>query len=113
MKKKNQNGWEEKTLEKILICQLCSREIPEDYYKSKHHLIPVLKGGKNGEQVFLHQVCHTKIHSIFSESELAKEYFTIEKIKENPQIQKFVVWISKKHPQFNDTNKRWSLHKKA
>ncbi len=59
-------------------CPLCNRNI--EGKKSYHHLIPVLKGGKDGEQILLHQICHDKIHSVFTEQELATKYNTIEKL---------------------------------
>ena len=85
-------------------CPLCGREIPAQEC-SKHHLVPVVKGGRKGPTVILHRICHSKIHSLFSEAELSKIYDTIEKLLANDDIQKFVKWVRKKSPDFYDSSK--------
>lgn len=87
-----------------MICQLCKREI--EGRSSCHHLVPVLKGGKNGEKVKLHQVCHDKIHSLFTERELQIKYNTIERLLENDSVVTFVNWIHKKPNDFYDSSKK-------
>lgn len=87
------------------ICPLCERELGEVNI-SKHHLIPKSKGGKNGETVLLHNMCHQKIHSVFTEKELKREYCTIEKLRANEEIIKFVKWVAKKDPGFYQSNKK-------
>jgi len=42
--------------EVIVICPLCTREIPESEMES-HHLIPKSKGGRDTE--YLHRICVT------------------------------------------------------
>lgn len=84
-------------------CPICKRKDVEHW--DKHHLIPKLKGGKNGETVNICRMCHDKIHSIFSEAELANYYNTIEKIMENEDVQKFAKWLSKKPSNFYDGSK--------
>ena len=53
------------------VCALCGRPVPPDVPQSRHHLVPKLKGGKNGETVLLHHICHKEIHASLSEAELA------------------------------------------
>lgn len=79
-------------------CPLCDREMIEGPTVDLHHLIPKSKGGK--ETVLLHLVCHRKIHSVFTEKELARSYNTIESLKKHQEIQKFIEWVSKKDPAF-------------
>lgn len=86
-------------------CPLCARELVTGPSIDEHHLIPRLKGGRKGPTVMLHKVCHTKIHSVFTESELARVYNTIEKLLEHPDIQKFVEWVRKKPPEFYESSK--------
>lgn len=86
------------------ICPLCGRELPAKEC-SKHHLIPVVKGGRKGPTVILHRVCHSKIHSLFTEAELNKLYDTIEKLLANEDIVKFVKWIKNKSPDYYDSSK--------
>jgi hypothetical protein len=85
-------------------CPVCKREIIGN--GSKHHLIPVLKGGRNGEIVVLHKVCHDKIHSVFTERELQVKYNTVEKLLEHEEIIAFVKWVSKKPNDFYDSSKK-------
>jgi hypothetical protein len=69
----------------------------------EHHFIPKLKGGKVTDT--LHVVCHRKLHSVFSETEMARYYNTPEKCLENEEVKKFVKWISKKDPEFLTSHK--------
>lgn len=87
------------------ICPLCGREIPRDQ-ASRHHLTPKLKGGKHGPIAVLHAICHGKIHSVLSESQLAREYDTIEKLLTHPEIAKFVRWVAKRPPDYRSSNRR-------
>jgi hypothetical protein len=84
------------------ICPLCNREMVEGPSTDRHHLVPKSLGGK--EQFLLHKVCHRKIHSLFSERELQKKFNNWEILKSEPQIQKFIQWVSKKPPEFMDKN---------
>ena len=85
------------------ICPLCEREIPAKC-GNKHHLVPKLKGGTLGPTEMMHVICHSKIHSIFTEGELAHDYNTVDKLLENEEIAKFVKWIQKKPDNFKDSN---------
>jgi len=72
------------------ICPLCGRPIPSHARQSLHHLIPRLRGGKGGATVLLHQICHNEIHAALTETELAREYNTIEALQMHPRIAKFI-----------------------
>ena len=82
------------------ICALCGRELAEP--ANKHHLIPVSKGGKNTPTILLHKICHDKIHAVFSEKELKKQYSTISALQESEEIATFIKWVRKKEPAFYD-----------
>ena len=84
------------------ICPLCKRPIPPEL-ESKHHLIPKLRGGKNGPIAILHTICHGKIHSVFTETELARNYATVELLLEHEEIQKFVKWVRKRPPEYRSS----------
>ena len=86
-------------------CPLCDRPIPDSEI-SRHHLIPKLKGGARGPTAILHRICHGKIHSVFSEAELARSYSTIAAIREHPEIAKFVRWVKKRPPDYRSSNRR-------
>ena len=81
-------------------CALCRRPIPPDVPQSLHHLIPKLKGGKNGPTVLLHHICHKEIHAALSEAELARNYNTPEALRSHPRLAKFANWVAKRPPSF-------------
>ena len=82
------------------ICPLCGRPIPEGVPQSRHHLIPRLRGGKGGETVLLHQICHKEIHATLSEADLARNFATVEALRAHPRLAKFIAWVSKRPPEF-------------
>jgi hypothetical protein len=86
-------------------CPLCQREIPP-HLESRHHLTPKLRGGKHGPVVILHKICHGKIHSLFSETQLARHYSTIDQLLQNEEMQKFVRWIAKRPIDYTSSNRR-------
>lgn len=91
-------------------CPICDRPligVAED----RHHLIPKVKGGKKTEPVLMHQVCHRKIHSLWTEWELLHEINTIDIIRNNEDMQKFIKWVSKRPPDFNDSFKQANRRK--
>lgn len=83
-------------MEEKNCCLLCGRDLGMPF--DEHHLVPKSKGGN--ETVKLHRICHSKIHSVFNHTELKRNYDSIEKIKEHPEIKKFVTWVSKKPSSF-------------
>jgi len=68
--------------------------------------VPRLKGGKHGPVAVLHPICHGKIHSLFSEAELARHYETIEKLLAHEEIARFVKWVRKRPPSYRSSNRR-------
>ncbi len=87
-------------------CVICHRPLGSSGAISKHHLIPKSKGGKDSETILIHNICHQKIHSLFTEKELRDHYHTVAKLKEHEEMQKFIRWVAKKHEDFYQTNKR-------
>lgn len=83
------------------ICPLCQRPIPPEAKQSQHHLIPKLRGGKGGETVLLHQICHNEIHATLTETELARSYHTIDALRSHPRLEKFITWVGKRPPAFH------------
>ena len=86
-------------------CSICSRPLGKENI-SKHHLIPKSRGGKGSELIEIHNICHQKIHSVFTLKELRDEFNTIEKLVEHEEIAKFIKWVSKKVPEFYQRNAR-------
>jgi hypothetical protein len=82
------------------ICALCGRPIPPGVPQSQHHLVPRLKGGKGGETVLLHHICHKEIHASLTEAELARDYSTVEALRGHPRLAKFIRWVARRPPGF-------------
>lgn len=79
------------------LCPLCSRPMVTGTTLNEHHLTPRSYGGT--DRYIMHRVCHGKIHSLFSEAELAFVYNSFEKLREHPDIQSFIKWIRKQNPE--------------
>lgn len=84
-----------------ILCSICDRVLG-NINVQEHHLIPKTFKGK--ETIFIHKICHSKIHSTFSERELLQYYHIPERILEHEEMQKFVKWISKKPLEFYNKN---------
>lgn len=72
------------------ICELCNRSVS---IITKHHLIPLQKGGKKFETLSLCPTCHTQIHALFTNRELATHYHTLESLKGDTKIIKFLRFL--------------------
>lgn len=84
-------------------CEICERDwIPLSY----HHLIPrsvhakVLKKGWHDEWMlnsvaWLCRACHSFVHRMASNEELAKEWFTIDRILEREDVQEWAKWVGR------------------
>ena len=82
------------------LCPLCLRPIPPDVPQSLHHLVPKLKGGKGGQVVLLHHICHKEIHARFTESELARGFNTVDALRGSDRLHPFLNWVAKRPPGF-------------
>jgi len=91
-------------------CPLCDRPLG-DKNLDRHHLIPKVKGGKDTEPVLMHQVCHRKIHSLWTEWELLHKYNNFDIIKHDEGMQTFIKWINKKPIEYNDSFKQANRRK--
>ena len=89
------------------ICLICRRELGDPKLTSKHHLLPRSQGGRNTETILIHNICHQKIHSVFTEKELKRQYHTVEKLVAHPEMAKFIKWVAKKDANFYQRNKRF------
>jgi len=84
-------------------CALCGRLIPPSQ-RDEHHLVPKSKGGK--EIAVLHRVCHRQLHALFNETQLAKEYSTVQALLANDDVRRFVDWVRTKPPGFYERTRR-------
>ncbi|KAJ5367296.1 hypothetical protein N7541_001237 [Penicillium brevicompactum] len=84
-------------------CEICERDwIPLSY----HHLIPrgvhakVLKRGWHDEWTlnsvaWLCRACHSFVHRMASNEELAREWYTVEKICERDDVMDWAKWVGR------------------
>lgn len=80
-----------------MLCPLCNRPIPKAQ-QDAHHFIPKSRGGKQTE--VLHRICHRQIHALFTETELARHYNTVEALLAHPEMASFVAWVKTKPDDF-------------
>ncbi|MEO0412539.1 MAG: HNH endonuclease [Pseudomonadota bacterium] len=79
------------------VCALCGR--PLGTRREAHHLVPKSKGGR--ETVLLHPICHRKIHTVFTNADLARMSGELDQIKQSTEMAKFLRWIAKRPPDFH------------
>lgn len=83
-------------------CAICGR--PLGRRREKHHLVPKSEGGR--ETVAVHPICHRKIHSLFSERELAVFFDTPGKLASHPEMARFIRWLAGKPPDFHKRTRK-------
>ena len=88
---------------KLTACEICDRDwVPMTY----HHLIPkavhakALKRGWHEEKelnsvAWLCRACHSFVHRMASNEDLAKEWYTVERICDREDVQKWAMWVGK------------------
>ena len=85
------------------ICAICERE----ERLTRHHLIPRTRHhNKRNKREFprplVHAVvgicrsCHSQIHQLLTEKELERDYNTVARLRNHPEIAKFAAWIGSK-----------------
>lgn len=84
-------------------CEICARSwIPLTY----HHLIPkdvhvkaVKRGWHHEDQLqnvaWICRACHSFVHRVASNEELAKNWFTVEKLMEREDVRAFEAWVGR------------------
>jgi hypothetical protein len=80
-----------------VVCPLCGIAIPPAQ-RDAHHLVPKSKGGR--QTTFMHRVCHRQIHAVLTETELARQYATVDALLAHPEIKAFVSWVKTKPEDF-------------
>lgn len=84
-------------------CEICEREhLPLTY----HHLIPrqvhakAVKRGWHKEWelnkvAWLCRACHSYVHGVASNEELAREYFDVELLMEREDVRRYAAWVGR------------------
>ena len=86
-----------------VICPLCDRAIPK-LQRDEHHLIPKSHGGRT--TTVLHRICHRQIHAVFTETELARQYHSIELLKQQEEMAGFIAWVRLKPDDFFERTRK-------
>lgn len=48
----------------------------------------------------MHRICHRQIHAVLTESELARQYATVDALLEHPELKVFLAWVKTKPDDF-------------
>ena len=83
-------------------CNLCQRQIELTF----HHLVPRKVHRRTffrkhfsrqelSTGIYICRKCHSGIHKLFNEMQLAKDLNTLEKLRENPEIARHVSWVTR------------------
>ncbi|WP_040214827.1 HNH endonuclease [Clostridium polynesiense] len=76
------------------VCELCERKGVET---TVHHLVPKEEGGRNMATVNLCIPCHRQIHALYSNRDLGLRLNTLEKLKKDEKISRYLHWIKKQN----------------
>ena len=79
------------------ICAVCESKIPHRQ-RDAHLLIRKSKGERKNE--YLHRICHRQIHALFTETELARQFNSVDALLAHPDILLFVAWVKTKPDDF-------------
>jgi len=81
-------------------CELCGLEVE---HIVKHHLIPRQKGGKNkvDNKIVVCLPCSKQVHALHSNYELKRKFDTLDKLKQDERVQKWIRW-RRKHSRIED-----------
>jgi len=78
-------------------CELCGRHVPRRL-TSVHHLCPRSHGGGPDGEVILCKLCHSFLHATFTNSTLAEEFSSLDALRRDPEVRRFVRWARKQKP---------------
>lgn len=81
-------------LKSLPSCPLCGRALLPGPTVDEHHLLPRSHGGT--ATVALHRICHQAIHATLSEQELARDFQTIEALRQQPALARFIAWVRRR-----------------
>lgn len=80
-------------------CELCDRAVAS---LTIHHLVPrsttARKERSTLPTVKLCAACHRQLHALFSNRDLKAGYSSIEKLREAPEMEKFLRWARRQDP---------------
>ena len=81
------------------LCWLCGR--PTGKVIVWHHPVPKSRGGR--DVVPMHSICQQTLIANFTNSELQRHGMEVAGLLDNPNVRKFVDWVTNKDPDFTAT----------
>ena len=96
-------------------CEMCGRW---GVVLTRHHLIPRARHRNRrarrsfdrremkGRIALVCRPCHNQIHDLYSEKELERSFNTLDALKNDDRIQRFVEWVRKKPPGIKPVSRR-------
>ncbi|MEO0542282.1 MAG: HNH endonuclease [Pseudomonadota bacterium] len=83
-------------------CWLCRRPLGSKI--QWHHYVPKSRGGR--ETVPIHPICHKALHVNFTNKQLEEVGADVEKLRADPEIERFLKWVANKKPDFHAPTRR-------
>ncbi|MGV3613693.1 MAG: hypothetical protein ACO1SV_00035 [Fimbriimonas sp.] len=83
-------------------CALCDRTVST---VTRHHLLPKSVGRRQGRKIAdlptvdLCSACHRQLHVLYDNKRLAGELDSVATLREQPEMQRFLVWVRKQPPE--------------
>lgn len=96
------SGREEEAQAPAVVCWLCGR--PTGKTIVLHHPVPKSRGGR--DTVPMHPICQQTLMANFTNSELQRHGMDVDGLLANPNVRKFVDWVTNKAPDFTATTAR-------
>lgn len=87
----------------LVASPLCGRNIPKAQ-RDAHHLIP--KSHRGTEIVVLHRICHRQIHALFTETELARHFNSVDALKSHEEMSRFIGGVKQKPDNFFERSRK-------
>ncbi|UOQ82748.1 MULTISPECIES: hypothetical protein [Hymenobacter] len=60
---------------------------------SRHHLVPREEGGRYGPTIDLCQPCHSTVHLLLTNRDLARRFPSVEVLQGAEELQKYLHWV--------------------
>ena len=81
-------------MDERIFCSLCERTF-ERRRLTRHHCLPRSRGGSVEDIALLCRMCHGMVHATYTNRTLEALYPTIAKLREAPELEKFLRWVKK------------------
>jgi len=78
-------------------CGLCGRPF-QLRRLTRHHCRPREKGGTAEDVELICAQCHGMVHATYTNATLAALYPTLAKLREAPELERFLRWVRKQPP---------------